>query len=115
MDAAQWLAGYRDRLEHAADGARRASESLRDTGASVRSPRGEVTVSVNAAGALTGLTLTPAARKLECDALAALILATTGQAQRLATQRMTEVMADYLGDGAALAQLTQHAPTEVPR
>lgn len=115
MDPAQWLADYKDRIERAAYGARAASASLREVGASVTSPRGEVTVTVNAAGALDGLSLTPAARKLESDALAELIMATTREAQRLAGARMAEVMAGYLGDGEALAQITQHLPAEVAR
>ncbi|WP_216216833.1 YbaB/EbfC family nucleoid-associated protein [Amycolatopsis aidingensis] len=115
MDPAQWLADYRDRLERAAHGARQARDSLREAGATARSPRGEVTVSVNAGGALDELALTPAARKLEADALAGLIVSTAREAQRLASARMAEVMAGYLGDGPALTQLTQHLPAEVVR
>ena len=67
-------------------------------------------MTVNAAGVLDQVTLTPAARKLEADALAALIVATAREAQQLASARMAEVMAGYLGEGAALAQITQHLP-----
>ncbi|MFJ8910889.1 YbaB/EbfC family nucleoid-associated protein [Amycolatopsis sp. NPDC102389] len=115
MEPAQWLADYRGRLERAADGARQARESLEQAGATARSPRGEVTVSVNAAGVLEGVALTPAARKLEADALAALIVTTAREAQRLAGERMADVMAGYLGDGAALTQLTRHLSPEVVR
>ncbi|GAB3493212.1 YbaB/EbfC family nucleoid-associated protein [Amycolatopsis cihanbeyliensis] len=115
MDPAQWLADYRDRLERAARGARQARESLQESGATARSPRGEVTVSVNAAGVLEGVTLTPMARKLEADALAGLIVNTAREAQCLAAERMAEVMAGYLGDSPALTQLTQHLPAEVVR
>jgi DNA-binding protein YbaB len=115
MDPAQWLADYHDRLERAAYGARAASASLREVGASVTSPRGEVTIAVNAAGVLEQVTLTPVARKLEADALAALIMTTAREAQQLASTRMAEVMANYLGEGQALAQITQHLPAEVGR
>jgi DNA-binding protein YbaB len=115
MDPAQWLADYRDRLERAGHGARQARESLREAGATAKSPRGEVTVSVNAAGALEGLGLTPMARKLEADALARLIVETAREAQRLAAARMAEVMAGYLGDNAALTRVTHHLPAEVVR
>ena len=115
LDPARWLADYRDRLERAAYSARQARESLRQAGATARSPRGEVTVTVNAAGALEGLGLAPVARKLEADALAGLIMATAREAQRLAAARMAEVMAGYLGDNAALTRVTQHLPAEVVR
>jgi DNA-binding protein YbaB len=115
MDPAQWLAEYQERLERAAYGARTASASLREVGASATSSRGEVSVTVNAAGVLDQLTLTPAARKLEVDVLAALIVATAREAQQLAGARMAEVMASYLGDGQALAQITKHLPAEVVR
>ncbi|PXY29105.1 hypothetical protein DI005_28775 [Prauserella sp. PE36] len=115
MEPAQWLAEYRDRLERAAYGARQASESLQETGATATSPRGEVTVSVNATGALQDVKLTPMARRLEAEALAALIVSTAREAQRIAAARMAEVMAGYLGDNAALTQITQHLPAEVVR
>ncbi|CAM3186835.1 YbaB/EbfC family nucleoid-associated protein [Saccharomonospora xinjiangensis] len=115
MDAAQWLADYRARLERAAHGARQAQESLRHAGATASSPRGEVTVSVNAGGALEGVKLTPMARKLEADALADLIVTTAREAQRIAAGRMAEVMADYLGDSPALDEVVSHLPEGVVR
>lgn len=115
MDPAQWLAAYQDRLERVAYGARAASASLREVGASATSPRGEVTVRVNAAGGLEHVALTPAARKLEADTLAALIMTTSREAQKVASGRIAEVMASYLGEGEALAQITQHMPAGVVR
>ncbi|QFU91901.1 YbaB/EbfC family nucleoid-associated protein [Amycolatopsis sp. YIM 10] len=115
MDPAQWLADYRDRLERAADGARQASESLRQAGATARSPRGEVTVTVSATGAFEGIQLTPMARKLEAEALSGLIVATAREAQRMAASQVAEVMAGYLGDNSALTRITQHLPAEVVR
>ncbi|SFB43592.1 YbaB/EbfC DNA-binding family protein [Amycolatopsis marina] len=115
MEPAQWLAAYRDKLEHAELSARQARESLQEAGATARSPRGEVTVSVNAAGVLEGVSLTPMARKLESEALAGLIVTTAREAQHLATARMAEVMSGYLGDGPALTQITRHLPAGVVR
>ncbi|QFZ19596.1 YbaB/EbfC family nucleoid-associated protein [Saccharothrix syringae] len=115
MEPAQWLADYRERLERAAHGARAASASLREAGATATSPRGEVSVTVTAGGVLDQVTLTPAARRLEVDALSLLIVATAREAQRLAGARMAEVMADYLGEGEALARITEHLPAEVAR
>lgn len=115
MEPAQWLADYQDRLERAAYRARAASASLREVGASVTSARGEVTVTVNAAGLLDDVTFTPAARRLEVEALGRLVVDTAREAQRLAGARMTEVMTGYLGEGAALAEITSHLPAEVRR
>ncbi|WP_156753579.1 YbaB/EbfC family nucleoid-associated protein [Actinokineospora pegani] len=113
MDPAQWLAEYRERVGAAAKGARAAGERLRELEETATSPRGEVAVTVTAAGVLADVALTPAARRLEVDVLAALIVDTARAAQRTATARMTEVITDHLGDGPAVAAITQHA--EVPR
>jgi DNA-binding protein YbaB len=115
MDPAQWLADYRDRLEKVAEDARAASADLREITASASSSRGEVTVTVNGGGVLQDVRLTPAARTLDADALGALIVVTAQEAQRLASARMTEVMAGYLGDGEALAEITRHVPAGVAR
>jgi DNA-binding protein YbaB len=115
MDPAQWLADYRDRLEQAAYDARAASARLREVGASVTSPHGGVTVTVNAAGALEKVSLTPLARRLEADVLATLITDTAREAQELAAARMAEVMAGYLGDGPALDEITRHQQAEALR
>jgi len=109
MDPAQWLADYQERLERAAYGARSASASLAEVGASATSPRGEVTVTVNAAGVLGDVSLTPAARKLDVDTLATLIVSTAREAQRLGSASVTEVMATYVGDGAARIEIAAHA------
>lgn len=113
MDSAQWLADYRERLERVAHSARSASASLAEVGATATSPRGEVTVTVNAGGVLGDVALTPAARRLDVDTLAVLIVSTAREAQRLASARMTEVMAGYLGEGDALHQITTHLPEAV--
>ena len=113
MDPAQWLADYQERLERVAYSARSASASLAEVGASATSSRGEVTVTVNAAGVLGDVALTPAARKLDVDTLAMLIVGTAREAQRLASARMTEVMASYLGESDALHQITSHQPEAV--
>lgn len=110
MDSAQWLADYRGRLEQVAHHARQASAGLAEAGASATSPRGEVTVTVNAGGVLGDVALTPAARRLDVDTLAMLIVSTAREAQRIAGARMAEVMAGYLGEGEALDQVTRHLP-----
>ncbi|HEX7302633.1 YbaB/EbfC family nucleoid-associated protein [Lentzea sp.] len=102
MDPAQWLADYRERLERVAVSTRSAREGLADVNASASSPRGEVTVTVNAGGVLGDVVLTPAARRLDVDALAVLIVSTAREAQRLAGARTAEVLAEYLGESEAV-------------
>jgi len=115
VDSAQWLAQYDDRLTRTAANAAAASENLAKAGGRASSPRGEVTVTVNAGGALDDVMLTPAARALEADALARLIVATARQAQEAAGAQVAEIMAQYLGDGPALEMVTRHLPQEAGR
>ncbi|UVS78769.1 YbaB/EbfC family nucleoid-associated protein [Actinokineospora sp. UTMC 2448] len=113
MDPAQWLADYNNRLAEAAAGAKAAAEGLRTAGARATSPRGEVTVTVNAAGALEDLALTPAARRLEVEALAQLIVTTARQARHAAGAHATAILTHHFGDGPALDLIRSHA--EAPR
>lgn len=111
MDSAQWLANYDKRLAQAATSAEVVSASLRQAGGWATSPHGEVAVTVGAGGALEDLRLTPAARRLESEQLAQLILATARQAQRMAGAQVTEIMTEYLGESPALDLVTQNMPT----
>ena len=95
MDPAQWLARYDERLTEVARNAKAASARLRQVDGSARSPRGEVAVKVNAGGELEDLQLTPAARALEADALARLILDTTRQARQSASAQIAGITAEY--------------------
>jgi hypothetical protein len=117
-DPARWLADYEKTVARAAANARATGEILAQLGGTAASPRGEVTVTVNASGALTGLKLTPVARALEAARLAELILATSRQAQRMVGERVVDVMTDYVGDGPALEFVKRILPsapdTEVP-
>lgn len=110
MDSAQWLASYRARLDRVAANARTAEASLRQAGGRATSPRGEVEVSVGSTGALTGLRLSAAARALEADQLAQLILDTARDAQRTAGATAVGIMIEYVGEGPALDAIRQHLP-----
>lgn len=115
MDSAQWLAQYDDRLSRTAANAAAASENLGNACGRATSPRGEVTVTVNAGGVLDDVTLTPAARALEADQLARLIVTTARQAQQAAGEQVAEIMESYLGNGPALEMVTRHLPQEAGR
>ncbi|MDA3630462.1 YbaB/EbfC family nucleoid-associated protein [Saccharopolyspora sp. WRP15-2] len=108
--AAQWLAGYDERLARAAANAKAANESLRQMSGTATSPRGEVAVQVGPSGAMEDIRLTPAARALEAEQLAQLILTTAQQAQRTVGAQVVEIMTEYVGDGPALEFVKENMP-----
>lgn len=112
MDPAQWLADYEETLATAAANAELTGMALRQVHGMARSPRGEVTVRVGASGALEDLRLTPAARAMEVDQLAQLILVTAAAARRFAGGQVVEIMTEYLGEGPGLDFVTQNLPDE---
>ena len=112
MDPAQWLADYDRTLARAAANAQAAEQNLRQVGGRASSPRGEVTVAVGPSGALTDLRLTPAARALEAEQLARLILTTAQQAQRAVGAQVVQIMTEYVGDGPALDVVRRALPPE---
>ncbi|QFU90362.1 YbaB/EbfC family nucleoid-associated protein [Amycolatopsis sp. YIM 10] len=119
MDPARWLADYQRNLERLDATARAVESNLRQVGGAAISPRGEVSVSVGVSGALEGLRLTAAARSLDADQLAQLILATARQAQRVAGAQVVEIMTEYTGEGPALELIKRNLaaaeePAEVP-
>lgn len=114
VDAQQWLADYRSTLATAAADARHTDAALREVHGSARSPRGEVTVRVGASGALEDLQLTSAARALEADQLARLIVATATQAHRFAGGEVVRIMGEYLGEGPGLEFVKDNLPEAEP-
>lgn len=114
MDAEQWLAQYDKRITELAAQAKEAGERLRKVGGTASSPRGEVTVRVGAGGTLADLTLTPAARTLESDELARLILDTARRAQQAAGAKIIGITSNCFGDVPALEVIKQHLPAAVP-
>ncbi len=114
MDAEEWLAQYDKRITDVATRAKEAGERLRRGGSTAASPRGEVEVRVDAGGALEDLTLTPAARALESDELARLILDTTRRARHAVSAQIAGISARYFGEGPALEVIRQHLPAGVP-
>jgi YbaB/EbfC DNA-binding family protein len=114
MDPEQWLADYDKRLTDIAARAREASACLREVSSTKASPRGEVEVRIDAGGTLEDLTLTPAARTLESDELARLILDTTRQAQHAVSAQIADISARYFGDGPALEVIKKYLPAGTP-
>lgn len=115
MDPEEWLANYDKRIEKIATRAREAGERVRQAGATATSPRGEVTVRVGSSGTLEDLTLTPAARTLESDELARLILDTAKKARHTTAAQIAGISTTYFGDGPVLDVIKQHLPAAVAR
>jgi YbaB/EbfC DNA-binding family protein len=113
MDTEQWLAEHRKQLTDVATRAEEASTRLRQVGSTATSPRGEVEVRVGAGGALEDLVLQPAARTLESDELARLILDTTRKARHAVSTQIAGISAKYFGQGPALDVIKQHLPAGV--
>jgi DNA-binding protein YbaB len=114
MTPEQWLAQYDKRLTEVATRAEKAAARLKQIGGTATSPRGEVAVRVSASGTLEDLTLTPAARTLEADELARLILDTTRKARYSVSTQIAGLSSAYLGEGPALDVIKQHLPATVP-
>lgn len=110
----QWLADYEERITRVAANARHTRESLTDVRGTAATPRGEVTVTVGPSGALEDIELTPAARAMEADRLAELIVATAREAQRDVGARVVAIMTDYVGEGPALDLVRRNLPTGEP-
>src|SRR5690349_3768852 len=102
MDPEEWLAQYDRRLTEIAARAKEVGARVGQAGATATSRRGEVEVRVGASGVLEDLTLTPAARALEADVLAQLILDTTRKARQQVSTQIADISASYLGAGPAL-------------
>jgi hypothetical protein len=113
MNAEQWLAGYRDRLTELQARTVRARDALAAAEATVTSPDGAVTVTVNPAGALRSLVLAERTATMSRSALAAAVLATAQAAQARAARAAVDAVAPVLGgDSAALGALRSHFPQD---
>jgi YbaB/EbfC DNA-binding family len=112
MDPEQWLVQYNERIAEIAARARTADARLREVGGTATSPRGDVAVRVSAGGALEDLTLTPAARALEADELARLILDTTKKARHEVSTQIAAITSAYFGP--AQEEIRKHLPADVP-
>jgi DNA-binding protein YbaB len=111
MNAEHWLAGYRDRLAQLQARTLRAQDELAAAEATVTSPDGAVTVTVNPAGALRGLVLAERTATMSRSTLAAAVLATAQQAQGRAARVAMDAMAPVLGeDSEAMRILRSHFP-----
>jgi DNA-binding protein YbaB len=98
MNGEEWLAGYRDRLAALRARTERAQDALAHAEATVTSPDGAVTVTVNPAGALQHLALSERTTGMTRVQLAAAVLATARAAQEEAARRALAAVSPLLGD-----------------
>jgi len=110
MEPDQWLAQYGQKIEQAKQNAAQAETQLGGVGGSATSPDGLITVSVNAAGALTNLILRPGARGLDPEHISAAILTAATQAQRNAAGQVVEIMNEFVGESPALEFVKAQMP-----
>jgi DNA-binding protein YbaB len=89
----------------------RLSAELESAEVTVQSPDGAVTVRVNSAGGLTDPRFHPAAGRLSRDALAALVLTTSRQAQARLADRVGELVSGLYGPGPSTAAFVTDAYT----
>jgi YbaB/EbfC DNA-binding family protein len=114
MEPEQWLARYDKRLTDIATRASEAGARMRKVSRTATSLHGEVTVTVGAGGALDDLTLTPAARTLEVDELARLILDTTRKARRAVGAKLAGITTECFDAGPARDVITKFLPAAAP-
>jgi len=114
MEPEQWLAQYHQRLADVAARAKEAGVRMRQAAKTATSSRGEVTVTIGAGGALEDLTLTPAARNLESDELARLIMDTTRRARLSVGAQLAGITTECFEAGPALDVIKQYLPAAAP-
>lgn len=109
------LAGFaemRERVQAQMAEARRRQEAvdrlareIDDATASASSPRGEVTVTATAKGAISHIALSPEALDATADGLAEILTTTIRAAQKAAAEHALALTEDTLGNGAFTAEL----------
>jgi hypothetical protein len=114
VEPEQWLKQYDKRITEIAARANEAGARLRRVSRTATSPRNEVTVTVGAGGALEHLTLTPAARTLESDELARLIMETTSRARHAVGAQLASITTECFDAGPALEVIKQFLPAHRP-
>ncbi|WP_033443357.1 YbaB/EbfC family nucleoid-associated protein [Saccharothrix sp. NRRL B-16314] len=110
MEPDQWLAQYGEKIEQAKRNAAQAESQLGGVGGSATSPDGLITVSVNAAGALTDLILRPQLRGEDPERISGAILTAVAQAQRAAAGKVVEIMTEFVGESPALEFVKSKMP-----
>ncbi|WP_018682317.1 YbaB/EbfC family nucleoid-associated protein [Actinokineospora enzanensis] len=115
-DPKQVVADYERRTAALLERAEEAKAKIKALSGTATSQDGAVTVTVNAAGALMGLSFGREAEEMPRERLAALVLATAKRAQAGAVGRIAEIMEPVVGgNSAAMRFVREQVPdVEVP-
>jgi DNA-binding protein YbaB len=98
VNGEEWLTGYRDRIAELRARSNRAQDALAHAEATVSTPDGAVTVTVNPSGALRGLVLSERTTGMTRVQLAAAVLATAQKAHQEAAKRAVDAVSPLLGE-----------------
>jgi len=109
LDPDEMMRSFEARVDGQTQRALQFSAELEAAEVAVRSPGGEVTVRVNSAGGLSDLRFHPEADALHRDELAALVLATSRQAQVKLADRVGELVSGMYGAGSGTASFITDA------
>lgn len=97
-DPQAYMQSFEDRMKKLTERAQKAQTTMGEMSAQAQSEEGEVLVTVANGGVMTRLELTPGARHLSPQSLAALIMDTYGRAAAEASERSVAAVAELLGD-----------------
>ena len=106
------IADWERRVEQQARRTQELSESIEHSTSSAQSPGGEVVVTVDSTGGLTGLDLRREAGDLPLDELAALVVATSKKAQARMAEQVSGLVAQLYGAESGTAQFIRTAYAE---
>ncbi|HEV7899835.1 MAG TPA: YbaB/EbfC family nucleoid-associated protein [Planosporangium sp.] len=106
------LRSFELRVEEQTQQAQRLSAQMQQSTATVESPDGEVTVTVDSTGGLSDLRFRSPAERLPLERLATLVLDTSRRAQAEMARKMSELVSEMYGSGSATAEFVSNAYAE---
>jgi DNA-binding protein YbaB len=106
------IADWEYRVEQQTRRTQQLSESIERSTSSAQSPNGELVVTVDSTGGLVDVQLRREAGELPLDRLAALIVATSRQAQARMAEQVSGLVEQLYGAGSGTAQFIRTAYTE---
>ncbi|HEY4008223.1 MAG TPA: YbaB/EbfC family nucleoid-associated protein [Pseudonocardia sp.] len=112
MDGTEWLRDYQQRVAHIGQRAKQAQDALAGLTATASSASGVVTVTVNAAGALTRISFTEQSEELSRPRLAEAVLEASRKAHAEVARRSADALRPVVGGTATERYLTGQLPRE---
>ncbi len=106
------LRAFEERVQQQAEHASQLSEQMKARSVTVESPGGEVRVTVDTTGGLSGLEFGSAAERLRLEGLAQLVLQTSRQAQAKLAESMSELVGQMYGPSSPTARFVSDAYAE---